>query len=38
VNLKRVLIVSSDTIDTNMAGTGIRNWEIAHALASQCKV
>jgi len=38
VNLKRVLIVSSDTIDTNMAGTGIRNWEIAHALAGQCKV
>ena len=34
----RVLIVSSDIVDENMAGVGVRYWEIAHALAVECAV
>jgi glycosyltransferase involved in cell wall biosynthesis len=30
-----ILIISHDTIGTRMAGTGIRYWEMAHALAAQ---
>jgi glycosyltransferase involved in cell wall biosynthesis len=33
-----VLIISMDKIDKNMAGSGIRNWEIAHQLAKRCQV
>ena len=36
--MNRVLIISMDKIDKNMAGSGIRNWEIAHQLAKHCQV
>lgn len=36
--MKKILIISSDVIDTNMAGVGVRYWEIAHALAKTCHV
>jgi len=36
--MSKVLIVSSDVIDENMAGMGMRYWEIAHALSSTCQV
>jgi len=36
--MNRVLIVSMDKVDKNMAGSGIRNWEIAHQLAKHCQV
>jgi glycosyltransferase involved in cell wall biosynthesis len=36
--MNSVLIISMDKIDRNMAGSGIRNWEIAHQLAKHCQV
>jgi len=36
--MKKVLIVSSDIVDENMGGVGVRYWEIAHALAAECAV
>lgn len=36
--MNKILIVSSDVVDKNMAGVGVRNWEIAHALAHECEV
>ncbi len=36
--MTRVLIISSDIVDENMAGVGVRYWEIAHALAVECAV
>lgn len=36
--MNRVLIISGDVISKNMGGVGIRNWEIAHALAQSCIV
>ncbi len=36
--MNKVLIVSGDVIDENMAGMGMRYWEIAHALARTCQV
>jgi glycosyltransferase involved in cell wall biosynthesis len=36
--MNRVLIISMDKIDKNMAGSGIRNWEIARQLAKHCQV
>ncbi|HNP73643.1 MAG TPA: hypothetical protein PKK15_21190, partial [Kouleothrix sp.] len=34
----RVLFVSTDVVGPDMAGPGIRAWELAHALAAQCDV
>jgi glycosyltransferase involved in cell wall biosynthesis len=31
--MSRVLVISSDVVDHHMGGVGVRNWEIAHALA-----
>jgi len=36
--MTRVLFVSGDTIGSNMGGVGVRNWELANALASNYKV
>jgi glycosyltransferase involved in cell wall biosynthesis len=36
--MPRVLIISGDTINENMAGMGMRYWELAHALAAHCQV
>ncbi len=36
--MKKVLVISSDVVDRKMAGVGIRNWEIANALAAACEV
>jgi glycosyltransferase involved in cell wall biosynthesis len=36
--MRNVLVISSDTIDENMAGMGVRYWEIACALAATCQV
>ena len=36
--MKKVLIISSDVLDENMAGMGMRYWELAHALAHTCQV
>lgn len=32
--MAHILILSHDVIGTRMAGTGIRYWELAHALAA----
>ncbi|MBN2549201.1 MAG: glycosyltransferase [Anaerolineales bacterium] len=36
--MKKVLIISNDTVNSRMGGVGIRNWELAHALAPHCQV
>ncbi len=36
--MNRVLIVSADVVNSNMGGVGVRNWELAHALADGCSV
>lgn len=36
--MKTVLIVSGDVVDSSMGGVGVRNWELAHALAKHCRV
>ncbi len=36
--MSRVLIISPDPIHQYMAGPGVRNWEIAHALSKYCDV
>jgi glycosyltransferase involved in cell wall biosynthesis len=36
--MTEVLVVSSDIVDRNMAGMGVRYWEIAHALADNFSV
>ena len=36
--MKKVLIISNDTVNSRMGGVGIRNWELAHALARHCQV
>ncbi len=35
---RRVLFVCTDVVATNMAGPGIRAWELAHVLAEQHRV
>lgn len=34
----RVLLISEDQVGTRMAGTGIRNWELARVLSRSCEV
>ena len=36
--MKKVLVISNDVVDQKMAGVGVRNWEIANALAVDCEV
>lgn len=36
--MKHVLMISGDRIHSHMGGVGIRNWELAHALAKQLQV
>ncbi|HJW89632.1 MAG TPA: glycosyltransferase family 4 protein [Anaerolineales bacterium] len=36
--MKKILVISGDTVNQNMGGVGVRNWELAHALAGQCQV
>jgi glycosyltransferase involved in cell wall biosynthesis len=36
--MTHVLIVSGDVVSSNMGGVGVRNWELAHALAGSCRV
>ena len=36
--MKNVLIISADTVNRNMGGLGVRNWELAQALAENCAV
>jgi hypothetical protein len=36
--MKKVLVISGDIVDANMGGVGVRNWELAHALAPHCQV
>lgn len=33
-----VLIISGDTVNVNMGGVGVRNWELARALSRYCTV
>ena len=35
---QQILFVSTDIIGSDMAGPGIRAWELAHALAARCVV
>jgi hypothetical protein len=37
-NRPQVLIISGDTIDRKMGGMGVRYWEMARALSSDCRV
>jgi len=37
-NATRVLLISEDQVGPRMAGTGIRNWELARVLAQSCRV
>jgi len=36
--MNKVLVISNDVVDQKMAGVGVRNWEIANALARSCEV
>jgi glycosyltransferase involved in cell wall biosynthesis len=36
--MKNVLIISGDTVNSNMGGLGVRNWELARALSKDCSV
>lgn len=36
--IPRVLLISSDTVGPNMAGTGIRYWNLARVIASEQRV
>lgn len=36
--MSRALIISPDPVDHHMAGPGVRNWELAHALSKYCDV
>lgn len=36
--MTRALVISGDIVDANMGGVGVRNWELAHALAAHCQV
>jgi glycosyltransferase involved in cell wall biosynthesis len=36
--MKKVLVISNDVVDQKMAGVGVRNWEVASALADACQV
>lgn len=36
--LKNVLLISGDIVNRNMGGVGVRNWELANALAPHCHV
>ncbi|MBI5033451.1 MAG: glycosyltransferase family 4 protein [Chloroflexi bacterium] len=36
--MNRVLVISSDTVDKNMGGMGVRYWEISKSLAKHCQV
>lgn len=36
--MNNILIISADTVDSHMGGVGVRNWELAHALAPHCNV
>jgi hypothetical protein len=35
---KNILLISGDVVNQNMGGVGVRNWELAHALARHCRV
>jgi glycosyltransferase involved in cell wall biosynthesis len=35
---KNILLISGDVVNQNMGGVGVRNWEVAHALARHCRV
>jgi glycosyltransferase involved in cell wall biosynthesis len=35
---KHILLISADVVNQNMGGVGVRNWELAHALARHCRV
>jgi glycosyltransferase involved in cell wall biosynthesis len=35
---KKILLISGDVVNQNMGGVGVRNWELAHALARHCRV
>ena len=35
---KKILLISGDIVNQNMGGVGVRNWELAHALAGHCHV
>jgi glycosyltransferase involved in cell wall biosynthesis len=36
--MTKLLIISGDTVGSNMGGVGVRNWELAHALSNCCEV
>lgn len=36
--MKKIFIVSGDTVDVNMGGVGVRSWELARALAKDFEV
>ena len=36
--MTQVLFISGDIVDENMGGVGVRNWELAHALAPHVQV
>jgi glycosyltransferase involved in cell wall biosynthesis len=37
-SMKKILIISGDTVDNNMGGVGVRNWELARSIAEHCQV
>jgi len=36
--MTNILLISGDTVDSNMGGVGVRNWELARALAGHHQV